>query len=243
MMVNERLVTYLQSLDSGNTPLLDTIEQEALDSYVPVIRKEMQSFLKWLLAALRPMQILEVGTAVGFSSLLMAEYAPTGCRITTIENYKKRIPIARANFVRAGRQEQITLIEGDAAEVLPTLTGDFNLIFMDAAKGQYIHFLPEVLRLLKDGGILVSDNVLQEGDLIESHYVVERRNRTIYKRMREYLYELTHREGLVTTILPIGDGVAVTVCMKADTADEDMAEKDAAREAADTPENGTEGEL
>ena len=107
---------------------------------------------------------------------------------------KKRIPIAKANFERAGKQEQITLLEGDATEILPQLEGQFDMIFMDAAKGQYINFMPQVLRLLKTGGVLVSDNVLQDGDIIESHYIVERRNRTIYKRMREYLYELTHSD-------------------------------------------------
>ena len=210
MLVNERLVTYMNSLDRGNTPLLDTIEQEALDSYVPIIRKEMQGFLKWMMASQRPMRILEVGTAVGFSALLMAEYAPENCRITTNENYEKRILIAHANFVRAGREGQITLLEGDAADILPTLDETYDFIFMDAAKGQYIHFLPEVLRLLAPGGTLVSDNVLQDGDIIESHYIVTRRNRTIHKRMREYLYELTHRGDLVTVILPIGDGAAVS---------------------------------
>ena len=214
MVVDERLVTYINSLDSGNTPILDTIEQEALQNFVPIIRKEMQSFLKLLLAMNRPMRILEVGTAVGFSAILMAEYAPKGCQIITIENYEKRIPIARENFIRAEKEEQITLLEGVAAEVLKTLEEPFDMIFMDAAKGQYIHFMPEVLRLLKVNGVLVSDNVLQDGDIIESHYVVTRRNRTIYKRMREYLYELTHREDLVTAVLPIGDGITVSTRVK-----------------------------
>lgn len=214
MVVDERLVTYINSLDKGNTPILDTIEQEALQNFVPIIRKEMQSFLKLLLAMNRPMRILEVGTAVGFSAILIAEYAPAGCQITTIENYEKRIPIARQNFIRAGKEEQITLLEGDAAEVLKTLEEPFDMIFMDAAKGQYIHFMPEVLRLLKVNGVLVSDNVLQDGDIIESHYVVTRRNRTIYKRMREYLYELTHREDLVTAVLPIGDGITLSTKVK-----------------------------
>jgi predicted O-methyltransferase YrrM len=213
MIVDERLVTYINSLDTGNTEILDAIEREALDSYVPIIRKEMQSFLKLLLAMQRPKRILEVGAAVGFSSLLMAEYSPADCQIITIENYDKRIPVARANFARAGKEHQITLLEGDAQDILPTLDGTFDLIFMDAAKGQYIHFLPEVLRLLAAGGVLVSDNVLQDGDIIESHYIVERRNRTIYKRMREYLYELTHHEELVTAVLPVGDGITVS-CRK-----------------------------
>ena len=210
MVVDERLVTYINSLDRGNTAILDTIEREALDSFVPIIRKEMQSFLKLLLAMQKPKRILEVGTAVGFSAILMAEYNPADCEIVTIENYEKRIPIARENFVRAGKENQITLIEGDATEVLKTLEEPFDMIFMDAAKGQYINFMPDILRLLKKDGVLVSDNVLQDGDIIESHFVVTRRNRTIHKRMREYLYELTHRDDLVTAVLPIGDGITLS---------------------------------
>ena len=174
----------------------------------------MQSFLKVLLLSLRPLNILEVGTAVGFSALLMSEYAPQGCRITTIENYEKRIPIARENFKKAGKEDVITLLEGDAADILKDLDDRYDLIFMDAAKGQYIHFLPEILRLLRTGGVLLSDNVLQDGDIIESHFAVERRNRTIYKRMREYLYTLKHHEQLETAILPLGDGVTMSTKIK-----------------------------
>ena len=117
MIVDERIVTFINSLDTKNSEILETVEREALASSVPIIRREMQSFLKTLLLIKKPMRILEVGTAVGFSALLMSEYAPEGCRITTIENYEKRIPIARENFRRAGKEEQIALIEGDAAEV------------------------------------------------------------------------------------------------------------------------------
>ncbi|HJB86875.1 MAG TPA: O-methyltransferase [Candidatus Dorea faecigallinarum] len=208
---NERIAVYLRSLESPENPLLEEIEQEALASYVPIIRKETQSLLKTLLTMLRPARVLEVGTAVGFSALLMSEYLPEGARITTIEKYEKRIPIARQNFRRAGKEEQITLIEGDAMEVLRSLDGPFDFVFMDAAKGQYPHYLPEVLRLLTPGGVLMSDNVLQDGSLIESRFAVERRDRTIHSRMREYLFELKHREDLMTSILPLGDGVALTV--------------------------------
>ena len=208
---NERIAVYLRSLESPQNPLLEEIEQEALASYVPIIRKETQSLLKTLLTMLRPARVLEVGTAVGFSALLMSEYLPEGAHITTIEKYEKRIPIARQNFRRAGKEEQITLIEGDAMEVLRSLDGPFDFVFMDAAKGQYPHYLPEVLRLLTPGGVLMSDNVLQDGSLIESRFAVERRDRTIHSRMREYLYELKHREDLMTSILPLGDGVALTV--------------------------------
>ena len=210
MIVDERMVTYINSLDEGHTPFLEELERQAKRDGVPIIRREMQSFLKVLMAAFRPERILEVGTAVGFSALLMSEYNPVPCQIITIENYEKRIPVARENFQRAGREEQIRLIAGDAADILKTLDEPFHFIFMDAAKGQYLHFLPEILRLLRSGGVLVSDNVLQEGDIIESKYAVERRNRTIYKRMREYLYELKHNEILVTSLIPLGDGVALS---------------------------------
>lgn len=211
MIVDERMVTYIRSLEVPEIAVIEAIEQEALRDRVPIIRKEMQSFLKVLLMIKRPMRILEVGAAVGFSSILMSEYMPEGGHITTIENYDKRIPIARANFKRAGKEEQIDLIEGDALEVMHGLEGPYDLIFVDAAKGQYIHYLPEVMRLLGTDGVLVSDNVLQEGDIIESRFAVERRNRTIHSRMREYLYELKHHDQLQTSIIPLGDGVALSV--------------------------------
>ena len=211
MIVDERMVTYIRSLEVPESAVIEAIEQEALRDRVPIIRKEMQSFLKVLLMIKRPMRILEVGAAVGFSSILMSEYMPEGGHITTIENYDKRIPIARANFKRAGKEEQIDLIEGDALEVMHGLEGPYDLIFVGAAKGQYIHYLPEVMRLLGTDGVLVSDNVLQEGDIIESRFAVERRNRTIHSRMREYLYELKHHDQLQTSIIPLGDGVALSV--------------------------------
>ena len=211
MIVDERMVTYIRSLEVPESAVIEAIEQESLRERVPIIRKEMQSFLKVLLMIKRPMRILEVGAAVGFSSILMSEYMPEGGHITTIENYDKRIPIARANFKRAGKEEQIDLIEGEALEVMHGLEGPYDLIFVDAAKGQYIHYLPEVMRLLGTDGVLVSDNVLQEGDIIESRFAVERRNRTIHSRMREYLYELKHHDQLQTSIIPLGDGVALSV--------------------------------
>ena len=211
MIVDERIVTFINSLDTRNNELLETIENEARAADVPIIRREMQSFLKVLLMLKKPARVLEVGTAVGFSALLMSEYVPEECRITTIENYEKRIPVARENFRRAGKEEQITLIEGDAAVVLGTLDGPYDFIFMDAAKGQYIHYLPDILPLLSPGGCLVSDNVMQDGDVIESRFAVERRNRTIHARMREYLYELKHNDTLTTSIIPLGDGVAVSI--------------------------------
>lgn len=211
MIVDERMVTYIHSLEGCEREVIETIEQEALENFVPIIRKETQSFLKVLLMMNKPLRILEVGTAVGFSAILMSEYMPEGGHITTIENYEKRIPIARENFKRAGCEDKITLIQGDALEVMKGLEGSYDFIFMDAAKGQYIHYMPEALRLLTKGGVLMSDNVLQDGDIIESRFAVERRNRTIHSRMREYLYELKHHEQLQTSIVPLGDGVALSI--------------------------------
>ncbi len=211
MIIDERMSAFIDSMNRGNTPFLDEIEKYALQNQVPVVRKSMQQLLKFLLATVKPKNILEVGTAIGFSALFMSEYAPEGCHIDTIEKYEKRIPVARDNFARAGKNDSITLLEGDATELLRTLEGSYELIFMDAAKGQYIRFLPDILRLLAPGGILVSDNVLQDGDILESRFAVTRRNRTIHTRMREYLYELTHHPQLETAVLPVGDGVTVSV--------------------------------
>ena len=207
----ERIGTFIRSLEEPGTPLLEEIRREALAEDVPVIRPETGSFLKTLLLLKRPKQVLEVGTAVGYSALLMCEALEEDGRITTIEKYEKRIPKARENFRRAGRGERITLLEGDAAEILKGLEGPFDMIFMDAAKGQYLNFLPDALRLLASGGLMVSDNILQDGDILESRFAVARRDRTIHSRMREYLYLLKHTKGLTTSIVPIGDGVAVSV--------------------------------
>jgi predicted O-methyltransferase YrrM len=209
MIVDQRFITYLRSLDVPQLSYLARLEQEALEDQVPIIRKDTQHFLRFLMQTLQPREILEVGTAVGYSALFMEAYDPVSCHITTIENYEPRIRAARKNFREAGKEEQITLIEGDAAEVLPTLTESYDFIFMDAAKGQYPVFFPYLKDRMKKGGVMVTDNILQEGDLIESRYAVERRDRTIHKRMREYLYTLTHDEDLVCTILPVGDGLAV----------------------------------
>ena len=211
MIVDERITAYINSLSLEEIPFLEELEQTALKNRVPIIRKETQSLLKMLVQMKCPTQILEIGTAVGFSALLMSEYVDPACKITTIENYEKRIPIARENFQKAGKEEQITLLPGDAMELLKGLSGPYDFMFLDAAKAQYIYYLPELLRMLQEGGILVTDNVLQDGNIVQSRFAVERRDRTIHARMREYLYTITHCEELATSILPLGDGVTVSV--------------------------------
>ena len=211
MIIDERMIAFIQSLDKGNTPFLTELEEEAIRTDVPIIRPAMQSLMRFLLQLHKPAQILEVGTAIGFSAILMAEYGPKDCHITTIEKYEKRIPLAKANFEASGYADKITLLEGDAADILKELEGTYDMIFMDAEKGQYIHFMPDVLRLLKPGGLLVSDNVMQDGEILESRFAVTRRNRTIHGRMREYLFALTHDDMLETVVLPVGDGVTLSI--------------------------------
>ena len=212
MIVEERIVSYINSLEKENSPVLEEIEKEARKDGVPIIRKEMESFLRVMLSIKKPMRILELGTAVGYSAILMSEYIDEKGQIITIENYDKRIPIAKENIKKAGRENVIKLLEGDAMEIMPTLVSNrFDFVFMDAAKAQYIHFLPEVLRLMKKDGVLITDNVLQEGDLIQSKYVVRRRDRTIHKRMREYLEVVKNHQQLETSIVPIGDGITMSV--------------------------------
>jgi len=207
----ERISTFINSLDRGNEPYLDELEKQALDNEVPIIRKDSQSLIKFLLTLSRPKNILEVGCAVGFSALLMAEYSKADTKITTIEKFDKRIAEAKINFNKYDKQGKITLLEGDALEILGQLSGQYDFIFMDAAKGQYINFLPNCKRLLKPGALLVSDNVLQDGDVFESRFAVTRRNRTIHERMREYLYTLKHDDELESVILNVGDGMAISV--------------------------------
>jgi predicted O-methyltransferase YrrM len=211
MIVEERIVSFINSMNRDDEGIVGEIEREALADEVPIIRKETKEWMKTMLLIQQPSKVLEVGTAVGFSAIYMSQYLPEHSHITTIEKWEPRIEQAKLNFARAGVEDRITLLEGDAADWLSKLTDSFDLIFMDAAKGQYIHFLPDVVRLLAPGGVLISDNVLQDGEVLDSRYVVERRNRTIHSRMREYLYTLKNHEELETSIIPLGDGIALSV--------------------------------
>lgn len=221
MIGDERIIAYIESLEIEKSEILNTIEKQALEEAVPIIKKSTQSLLRFLIRSKNPTHILEVGAAVGFSAILMSEYMPEGCRITTIEKMPERIKKAQQNITFAKKEDNIKLLEGDATDILHQLANDgkeqYDFIFMDAAKGQYINFLPDILQLLRTGGLLVSDNVLQDGDVVKSRYSVTRRNRTIHTRMREYLYTLTHMEELDSLILPIGDGVILSTKIKENT--------------------------
>jgi len=211
MIVDNRITEYLHSLETSRGELLDTIEKKAIEDGVPIIRSETAALLRSLTAALRPENILEIGTAVGYSALQMCQVMPANCHITTIEKYEKRIPEAKENFRKAGEESRITFLEGDADMWLKELKGkQFDLVFMDAAKGQYLNWLPLLLDLMPVGAVLISDNVLQDGDVVQSRFAVQRRNRTIHSRMREYLYEFKHMEEFETAVIPIGDGVTIS---------------------------------
>lgn len=214
MILNERLSVYLSTLAATLPEFLEQIEKEAIRDHVPIIRKDMQNLLRFLLHSKNPDNVLEIGTAVGFSALLMRENIAPASKLTTIEKVPARIRAARENFQRAGKSEAITLLEGDADSVLGQLAKEqqqYDFIFMDAAKGQYMHFLSYIEKLLVPGGMLVTDNVLQDGMVMQSRYAVTRRDRTIHKRMRQYLYTLTHDKKWETVVLPVGDGAALSL--------------------------------
>ena len=214
MIEDQRIQAYIESLGTGNGRFLDELEEACIRDNIPIIRPSMQSLLKVLIGIKDPGSILEVGTATGFSAILMASASSEDCRITTVEKYEKRIPLARDNIARSGYGDRIRLIAADAKDVLKDLAFEgclYDMIFMDAAKGQYLNFLEDSISRLNDGGMLISDNVLQDGDIVQSRFAVARRNRTIHSRMREYLYILSHDDRLTTTVLPVGDGVTVSV--------------------------------
>lgn len=220
MIVNKRVIEYINSLEGSLPKHLQELEEIAKEENVPIIKRETQSLIRFLLTLLKPSNILEIGTAIGFSTIYMSEYMPENCHITTIEKVEMRLREARVNLSSCLKKDKITLIEGDALFILEDLANKieslddeskkFDFIFLDAAKGQYVNFLPHILKLLSKDGILITDNVLQDGDIAESRYAIKRRDRTIHGRMREYLYTITHMDKVETVIIPIGDGVALT---------------------------------
>ena len=208
---NQRWSGFLDAFLRQETAGLQEIKKQAEKESIPIIRREAEYFLRWLLTVKQPVSILEVGTAVGYSAIYMLQYAPKDASIVTIEYDRSRISRAKENFKKADAEDRITLLEGDATDILPTLEGTFDWIFLDAAKAQYIVWLPELLRLLAPQGILLADNIIQEMDTLQSRFAVRRRDRTIHKRMREFLHAITHDPMLETDMLQVGDGIAVSV--------------------------------
>jgi predicted O-methyltransferase YrrM len=212
VIVNERITDYLDSLSARNSDLTEKIREEAVSDRVPVIRRDSEALLKTVIAMVRPREVLEIGTGVAYSALVMKESMPEGSHITTVEDYPPRMEKAAENIRLSHAEDCITLIREDAGNVIPGLKEEsFDLVFLDAAKGQYASWLPYLLKCLKQNGVLFSDNVLQNGSVTESRFAIDRRDRTIHSRMREYLYLLTHTEGLCTSVVPTGDGTAISV--------------------------------
>lgn len=218
MIVDKNVVDYINSLKTELPKHLKELEESAIKDNVPIIKKETQALIRFLIRLLAPNRILEIGTAIGFSAIYMSEYMPETSTITTIEKVEMRLKEARANLSSCPKSDKITLLEGDAIEILEELTQDkdktYDFVFLDAAKGQYINFLPHILKLLTPKGILITDNVLQDGDIAGSRYAIRRRDRTIHGRMREYLYTVTHMDEFETVIIPIGDGVTLSTKRK-----------------------------
>ena len=210
-MDQERISEYLHSLEPDPEPFLSDLREYAKENDVPIVRRETESFLKTVTELMRPGEILEIGSAIGYSTIILAR---AGGNVTTIENYEKRIPAAVSNIEKAGLSGRVHLIPEDAGPVLRRLSEEgrkYDLIFLDAAKGQYLVWLPDILHLMKNGSVLVADNVLQDNTVMESRFTVARRDRTTHERMREFLYQIKHLECLTSSILPVGDGVAFCV--------------------------------
>lgn len=215
MIVDERISAYINSLSKELPEELIRLEEEAHNNNVPIIKEETQGLLHFLIKTHKVKRILEVGTAIGFSALFMSKYSSDDCQITTIERGEKYLVQAKKNLgdTSYSYKDKISLIEGDAIDVLEDLVDkgeSYDFIFLDAAKGQYINFLPNLLKLLDKSCLLVTDNVLQDGTVVNSRYAIRRRDRTIHTRMREYLYTITHMEELESVILPVGDGVSIS---------------------------------
>ncbi len=217
MITDSNITTYIHSLDAEPSSLLGQLRSFAAENDVPIIRREMESFIRVLLNIRKPAHILEIGTAIGYSAIMMCEALEKirgingDFHITTIENYEPRIAQARENFSLSGYADHIEFIEEDAVQILAGMEGAYDMVFLDAAKGQYITLLPDITRLLKSGGILLADNVLTDGEITMSRYALPRRQRTIHERMREFIWEIKHSDDYETSVIPIGDGVTLSV--------------------------------
>ena len=212
----ERIRTFVKSYIKEDSDKLEEIYSSAVEREVPVIREDTRDYLRLLLNQVKPVKVLEIGTAVGYSALFMAEVLDDigEYHIDTIELDDVRAEEAQGHITEFGKEDKIHLYRGDAAEVLKTLTEKYDFIFIDAAKAQYMNYLQAVMKLVHADSVIVTDNVLESGLVLESHFLVEKRDRTIHDKLREYLYTLKNDERLETAILSIGDGVAVSVVKK-----------------------------
>ena len=208
-VATEQITDYLRSLIKENTGILKELEEKALKEYIPIISPEVAQLIRLLCEMTGAEKLLEIGSAIGYSSILFAGFSDD-MKITTIEMDEERASEAEKNISRAGMDKKITLLKGNALEVMDQIAESFDIVFVDAAKGQYNNFLPKCLKLLKKGGLLISDNILYRGTVAETGFI-PRKHRTIIVNMKEYLKRLSEDENLTTSIIPIGDGVAVSL--------------------------------
>ena len=214
MVEHERFESFLESIPDRLPEHIIRLEIDNIRENIPIIRKGSQRIIRFMLEMKKPVDILEVGTATGFSAIFMLEFLSKNAEITTIEKMEERAAKAEENFKKFDKNKQITLVKGDATDILTQLVSKghtYDFIFMDAAKGQYINFFADVKKLLKCGGMLITDNMLQEGRLLDSRYTVVRRDRTIHSRMREYVNVLLTDKEFETMLLESGDGMAVSI--------------------------------
>lgn len=208
-LVEDYIAEYIENMLTDCPGKLGELQRKAYEEGLPIIPKDVVKLLGFILSIKKPKAILEIGMAVGFSASFMSQFLPEDGYIKTIDRYPVMIERARKNFKKFGLENKITILEGNANDILPDMEEQFDFVFMDAAKGQYITILPDVLRLTKKGGIIMADDILQEGRVAQEYTEIPRRQRTIHKRLNEFLYEITHNEKLRTTVLTVGDGVAL----------------------------------
>lgn len=214
MLVEKYLEDYVLDMLTDCNGELGELQRKSYEEGLPIIPKDVVKLLGFVLGIHRPVKILEIGMAVGFSAAFMSGFLPEKGHITTIDRYPLMIEKAKANFKRLGIEDKITILEGDANIVLKNLDEKFDFVFMDAAKGQYINILPDVLRLLRVGGVIMADDILQDGRVAQDYFEIPKRQRTIHKRLNEFLNTITHSNNLRTSILTIGDGVALIEKLK-----------------------------
>ncbi|HGF7389919.1 O-methyltransferase [Enterococcus faecium] len=206
-VVKEELLDFMRTQQKKLPGELGKLEEEAHVAEVPVIPHETVVFLKFLLGQLQPERILEIGAAIGFSSSVMATTIGENAHVTTIDRFDVMIEKAKKNYERLGLTDKVTLLEGQAADILPELSGPYDFIFMDSAKSKYIEFLPECLRLLRKGGVLMVDDIFQGGTILLTDEEIPRGKRAIHRKLNEFLRVVMDHPDLTSTILPLGDGV------------------------------------
>ncbi|URZ16100.1 O-methyltransferase [Clostridium felsineum] len=206
-IMHDYISDYIRNLIPEHDGILKELEEYAKENHVPIVHKEMAKFLEFMMQMKRPKRILELGTAIGYSATLMA--LNSNANITTVDRSEEMVQIAKENIKKFGLENRIKVLNGECIDVIRSLNEQYDIIFIDAGKGHYEDFFNESLRILKDDGIIIADNVLFRG-MVATDELLKRRKITIVKRMRKYLDMVSNREDLTTTVIPMSDGIAIT---------------------------------